>query len=113
LPPAACTGNQCARIFVPSNDVTSTSVVDPATCVACTGGAVRGGHAGRVYGPPGVAGVGGLVVVGLELAVFAVELEQPAAIAAATTSATDHVRTNFGNPASPRSCGRLSPGRAR
>jgi hypothetical protein len=87
-------------------------VVDPATRVAVTGSAVRGGHAGRVYGPPGV-GVDVLVVVGLELAVFAVELEQPAAIAAATTSATDHVRTNFDNPASPRSCGRLSPGRAR
>ncbi len=46
--PGWATGNQCARILVPSNDVTSESLVEPATGVACTVGAVRGGHAGRV-----------------------------------------------------------------
>ena len=53
-----------------------------------------------MYGPPGV-GVDVLVVVGLELAVFAVELEQPAAIAAATTSATDHDADKFRQPGLP------------
>jgi len=73
-----------------------------------------GGHAGRVYAPPGAAVVAvdaGVVVGEVELAVFGDELEQPV-IAAATASATGQVRTDFDNLASPRSGGRLAPGRA-
>src|SRR5688500_2622139 len=46
--PAPSTGNQWARMVVPSNDVTSRSLVDPATGAAATGASrVAGSQARR------------------------------------------------------------------
>ncbi len=50
---AVDSGNQCARIFTPSNDVTSTSLGTPATGVLAGVGSTGRSQAGRLYAGAG------------------------------------------------------------
>src|ERR1700677_1544484 len=88
-PPGRSTGNQWARIWVPSNDVTFQSVGTPGTGVAFTFILPAGGrHTGadRLVPPEVVLEV---------VAPDAAPLDQPADI---TTAATTRTRSSIGRP---------------